>query len=141
MATNQLPKHLPSAIRKLCQHGEAALRPRFVNGRWRGAAVKARASARVRKEAILDGTYGTFDPTTGKGWDASWDKPGKISSIRAPKESKRDRNREDRAIKIEKLMEGMDEKISEYRQSLLDKKPEPGIVTLYKSKMAGSKKK
>jgi len=39
----------------------------------------------VRKEAILSGTYGGFDPLKGQAWDPSWEKLRSIPRIRAPK--------------------------------------------------------
>jgi len=45
----------------------------MVNGNWRGALISARKAAHVRKEAILSGTYGRFDPLKGQAWDPSWE--------------------------------------------------------------------
>lgn len=64
---------MKSAIRKLCRYGAEALQPRFVNDRWRGAAISARTAAKIRKQAVIEGTYGSFDTETGVGWDVNWD--------------------------------------------------------------------
>lgn len=123
------------AIRKLVQFGEAALRPQLVNGRWRKPQISPRYAARIRKESIACGTYGTFDPTTGSGWDPAWDSPGRIgttSALRPPKLHKNYRDRENRATNIESLMEGMDERIDQFRKEKQDKKPSKSIDNLYK---------
>mmetsp|Transcript_2709 Transcript_2709/g.6212 ORF Transcript_2709/g.6212 Transcript_2709/m.6212 type:complete len:176 (-) Transcript_2709:377-904(-) len=67
--------------------------------------------------------------------------PGKISSIRPPKESKRQRTRESRAQKIEALLATADDKIEEHRLELESKKPPKGIETEFKLAMAKSKNK
>ncbi|KAL7461125.1 hypothetical protein ACHAXS_001556 [Conticribra weissflogii] len=67
--------------------------------------------------------------------------PGKISSIRPPKDTKRQRTRESRAQKIESLLTTADEKIEEYRLELESKKPPKGIETEFKLAMAKSKNK
>merc|ERR1712127_294171 len=139
-SSNTITKNLPSCIRKLCRIGPDALKPSFVNNRWRGPAVKPRQAARIRKMAIIHGTYGTFDFETGEGWDAAWDKGGKIGSLRRPKETKRERTRESRAVKIETLMEGMDQKIEQYRQTVEERKPPPGIENFIKKIKAKRKK-
>jgi len=131
---------LPGPVKQLCIHGEQALKPQKVNGNWRGARISARKAARVRKEAILSGTYGSFNPLTGQGWDPSWEKLRSIPRIRAPKLHKRERTREARAQKIENLLETMDEKIAEHRQAVLDRKPEGGILNVL-DRMFKKKKK
>mmetsp|Transcript_7152 Transcript_7152/g.12831 ORF Transcript_7152/g.12831 Transcript_7152/m.12831 type:complete len:144 (-) Transcript_7152:136-567(-) len=130
-----------TALRKLCLHGEEALKPQFVNNQWRSSMLSKRVAAKVRKQAILDSTYGTFDATTGRGWDASWDKPGKIASIRPFKETKRERTREVRATKIEGLMEQMEQKIENYRSEIEAKKPIKNMEYKYKLAMKGGAKK
>lgn len=134
-------QRLPSAIRKLCAKGGEALLPQFVNGRWRGAAISARVAARIRKTALIENTFGTFDRETGKGWDPAWDAPRKIQRIRPAKETKRERTREMRAQKIETLLESMDEKIDEFRKQQIEKKPVMGIENVIKRMMRGGAKK
>lgn len=41
----------------LAKLGAEALRPHFLNGAWRKAAVSAKAQARLRREALLAGRY------------------------------------------------------------------------------------
>lgn len=131
---------MPSCIRKLCKFGEEALKPQFVNERWRPPAVKARQAARIRKVALIEGTYGSFDFETGRGWDPAWDKPGKIGRLQRPKETKRERTRESRALKIENLMENMDTKVEQYREELEKRKPPEGIES-YLKKLSAKKRK
>ena len=130
-------QRLGRAVRLLKRHGEEAFKPHFVEESWRKPAISGREAAILRKAAIRDGTYGAFDPQTGRGWDPLWDKPGKVSSIRPPKETKRERTRESRAERIEQLLEQADEKIEAYRKAQLEKKPEPGIENLFKRMTKG----
>ena len=58
--------------------------------------------------------------------------PGSIQSIRPPKGHKRERTRESRAQKIEKLLEQADDKIEEYRLEKESKKPGEGIEEEFK---------
>ena len=134
-------KKLPSAIRKLCEKGGDALLPQFVNERWRGAAISGRVAALIRKRSLLEGTFGSFDQQTGKGWDPAWDVPRQVQRIRPPKETKRERTREMRAVKIETLMETMEDKIQEYRHQKNEKKPNKGIENTIKKMMRGGAKK
>eukprot|EP00567_Pseudictyota_dubia_P013357 CAMPEP_0197444262 /NCGR_PEP_ID=MMETSP1175-20131217/9794_1 /TAXON_ID=1003142 /ORGANISM="Triceratium dubium, Strain CCMP147" /LENGTH=142 /DNA_ID=CAMNT_0042975025 /DNA_START=184 /DNA_END=612 /DNA_ORIENTATION=+ len=129
------------AIRMLQRHGEQAFKSQFVNERWRSPLVSLRVANTIRKHAIKEGTYGSFDPETGKGWDHMWDKPGKIKSIRLPKETKRERTREARALKIESLLEQADEKIEKYRLEKEAQKPEGGILNLIKKISKGTRRK
>ena len=64
---------------------------------------------------------------------------GAIQSIRPPKETKRERTRESRAQKIEKLLEVADEKIEEYRLELESQKPKPGIEEEFKAALKASR--
>jgi hypothetical protein len=139
IASRAVLKQLPGPVRILCTHGGEALKPQFMNERWRPPMVPPRKAARVRKYAILNGTYGFFDRETGEGWDPSWETMKKFPNIRAPKDHKRERNRESRAQKIDNLMETMDEKIAEHRQAIREKKPEGGIMNKLNRMMKGSK--
>lgn len=126
-----------SAARKLCQYGAEALRPQQVNDKWRSPAISKRIAGDLRKKAIRTGTYGSFDSVTGVGWDPMWDAPGKISSIRPPKETKRERTREARAQRIENLVAQADQKIEEYRLEREAKKPFVGIEYVFKQLTKG----
>ena len=150
-----------SALKKLHQMGAAALQPQPVvdetspRTKWTRPVVSRRMAKDLRKQAIKEGTYGSFDINTGKGWDSSWDLGlyGKRSEniqhavgninwmeIRGYKETKRERTRESRAKKIESLLEVADEKIVEFRQKNRENKPEGGIENIIKIMMrSGSK--
>jgi len=132
MSSAKAVQAVTGSVRKLCLNGGEALKPQFVNQKWRKPALSARQAARIRKTALIDGTYGSFDKETGMGWDPVWDKPGKIGRIQRPKESKRERTREMRAQRIEALMEGMDMKVEQHREELGKRKPTPGIETYIK---------
>ena len=45
---------------------------------YRGGMISTRAKAMLRKHAIIDGTYGTFQPYVG-GWDPAWDTHKKVT--------------------------------------------------------------
>ena len=96
----------------------------------------------IRKQAIRDGTYGTFE--NGTGWDSAWDvelsrsKPrgqGRLTHMRVPKLPKYQRTREERARKIEEKMEGMDERMDQYHMEKQDAKPAETFENLYKKLM------
>mmetsp|Transcript_1715 Transcript_1715/g.4847 ORF Transcript_1715/g.4847 Transcript_1715/m.4847 type:complete len:90 (+) Transcript_1715:80-349(+) len=53
------------ALMKLAKLGGEALKPQKVDGRWRKAAISAKNQARLRKTALMEGTFGKFDPATG----------------------------------------------------------------------------
>ena len=76
----------------------------------------------LRKQAMVQNVYGTFDTETGIGWDKQWDIEMTISQkyrssnmgrirINVPKGTKRVRTREDRAQKIDQNMIGMKDRI------------------------------
>lgn len=78
--------------------------------RYVGAQVPRRTAAMVRKKAIIEGTYGGFDPLVGwcfssicpellqllGGWKPEWDEPRKIVSLRPYKGHLRERTRQQR---------------------------------------------
>jgi hypothetical protein len=131
-----------SALKKLSQHGGAALQPqKFVVGdeseqtnkleRWRKPKISKRVANVLRKQAVANGVYGSFDASSGIGWDPAWDvelekgRPGGQGryKLRVPKQKTHQRTREQRAVNIEKKMEGMDERIEEYYQEKQAAKP------------------
>ncbi|CAB9512789.1 expressed unknown protein [Seminavis robusta] len=130
---------LPAAVRKLCQHGVEALKPQLIKNsntrlsqHWNPPAIPKRSQSMLRKRAVREGTYGSFDATTGKGWDPAWDielaKTGNGGGngrirLRPNKKTSRDRTREQRAQKIEKTMEDMDEQIAQYYMDRKAEKP------------------
>jgi hypothetical protein len=127
-----------SAIRHLVRHGADALQPQRVESKavqvgtryiakpsktvWRRPAVSKRVANVLRKQAIQEGTYGSFDTETGAGWDPLWDlalKPNqyqvtRFGGVQPPKKTSRERNREERAKKIEANLETRLEKMEEY---------------------------
>lgn len=153
-----------SALRNLHKFGADALKPSKLNNDitsqhpfnqrqiWRKPLVSKRVAKRLRKKAIREGTYGSYDATTGVGWDVNWDTPGTSTStvtngnniawmkIRPHKETKRERTREARAKKIEDMLTTADDKILDYRRAEIEKKPEPGIENVIKNMMKKSRK-
>ena len=103
------PVVMTVARRYLVQKGVEALRPQRMSEdskKWFRPLISRRKAAVMRKAAIADGTFGSFDKTTGIGWDPQWDidvynARGNIPALRPPKGHKRERTRETRAQKIE----------------------------------------
>jgi len=144
-----------SALKKLHVQGIAALQaqpipdPTSSRQRWKRPIVSRRIANDLRKKAIREGTYGSYDATQGIGWDQSWDEGlfgvknvGNVNwmEIRGFKETKRERTRESRAMRIEGLLEVADDKIVEFRQKRRDSKPEGGIENVIKRMIKGSTK-
>ena len=141
-----------SAVRKLAQHGADALQPRvFLNDAeqrvFQAPIISKRVAGVLRKQAIRNKTYGTFDATTGIGWDPQWDVAVALSSskgqgrhrIQPPKKSKRERTREARALKIEEKMEGMDERMEELWATQKANKPAKTFENKFKAMARGVK--
>uniref|UniRef100_A0A7R9ZNN0 MRPL25 domain-containing protein n=1 Tax=Craspedostauros australis TaxID=1486917 RepID=A0A7R9ZNN0_9STRA len=124
-----------AALRHLCQKGAEALKPQKVLSKaaengftykethvWRRPVVSKRVGKVLRKQALRDGTYGTFDVTTGVGWDPLWDpvlmpnqfKVSRYGRMQPKKKTSRERTREERAQKIEKNLETRLDKMEEY---------------------------
>ena len=139
MSSTVVPK-MRAAVRHLCAGGEEALKQRKFGERWRKALVSKRVAADLRRAAVRAGTYGSFDATTGVGWDPQWDNPGRMPSLRAPKDSKRNLSREQRAVKIETKMSDMETQIQNHRKMLTDRKPEKCFETYYKELMRSKKR-
>jgi hypothetical protein len=116
---------------------------------WRSPVISKRKANVMRKQAIADGVYGTFNAETGVGWDATWDVELAKSKqgggrgryrMSVPKKTKRNRIREERAVKIEMKLQGMDERIDDYYRAKHAKKPEPTFENKYKELMRAKKK-
>jgi len=148
-------KPIRSALKQLHAKGAAALQAEKIidttspRQRWNKPVVSRRIANDLRKKAIKDGTYGSYDAAHGIGWDKKWDEGlfagnnvGKVNwmEIRGFKETKRERTRESRALRIEGLLANADDKIVEYRQSRRDNKPEGGIENVIKQMIKGSTK-
>jgi hypothetical protein len=143
-----------SAVRKLAQHGVQALQPQLqVRGEaaedrsWRPPAISGRIASVIRKQAVRDGTFGAFDKESGAGWDPLWDvelaKSRSAGSGRyrqgVHKHASRVRSREKRAQKIEKNMEGMDQRMEDYLAEKAGRKPANTFENMYKKLMLGKK--
>lgn len=136
-AGTAVPK-LNSAMRKLCNFGVEALKPQLIKNsstrlasHWNPPSIPKRKSRGMRRRALQEGTYGSFDATTGIGWDPQWDVElakhggggtGRIR-LRPNKKTSRERTREQRAQKIEKNLEDMDENIAQYHVDRSKQKP------------------
>ena len=127
-----------AALRHLCKHGENALKPQKVvveavtsfdnhvakpaREVWRRPKVSKRVANDLRKTAIKNGTYGSFCSDTGTGWNPAWDlvlhqhrhEVTRFGGMRPSKKTARERNREDRALKLERNLENRLELIEEY---------------------------
>ena len=126
-----------AALRHLCEKGAEALKPQKVTRAavqigdhvaqppsevWRRPIVSKRVANVLRKQALKDGTYGTFDSTNGVGWDPTWDiilknnqyNVTRFGGILPSKKTSRERNREARAKKLEANLETRLEKMEEY---------------------------
>mmetsp|Transcript_722 Transcript_722/g.1149 ORF Transcript_722/g.1149 Transcript_722/m.1149 type:complete len:126 (-) Transcript_722:33-410(-) len=119
-------------MNRLAKYGAQALRPSLIDGKWVKPLISARRAADLRKQAIIQGTFGKFEAETGKGWLSEWDSVKKIPGIRPPKLHQHQRNREQRFEKIEKAMKDMPNKVEKYRRSVADSKPAQGIETTFK---------
>ena len=141
-----------SALKKLADRGVEALKPqRMVYAEdqvvWRGPAISNRIANVLRKTAIREGSYGTFNAETLRGWDAQWDIDLEIAKprgngrhrLRVPKKTGRQRTREARAVKIEKNMQGMQERIEEFHAEKQAKKPAETFENMYKKLMRARK--
>lgn len=96
--------------------------------RWWRPVVGLRKAKVARKQAIVNGTYGSFDEENG-GWLPEWDHVREPRILRPPKRHKRERTRAARAAKIVDKMKEMPAKIAAYRKEVVDRKPTPGIET------------
>ena len=127
-----------AALRHLCKHGEDALKPQKVvveavtsfnnhvakpaRDAWRRPKVSKRVANDLRKTAIKNGTYGSFCSETGTGWNPEWDlvlhqhrhEVTRFGGMRPSKKTSRERNREERALKLEQNLEKRLELIEEY---------------------------
>ena len=138
-----------AALRHLQKYGAEALLPHKQpdSKNWYKPKISNRVAADLRKKATREGTFGSFDSTTLIGWDSKWDVKNQGGEsinwmqVRRPKETKRERVREARALKIENLLAQADQKIADYKIDRKEKKPEPGIVNTIKKMMKGKGQK
>ncbi|GAB5036730.1 Hypothetical protein NocV09_04700220 [Nannochloropsis oceanica] len=147
--------------RRLLKHGAEAFKPHFVDGRWQRPLISKRVAARLRKEALANGTYGSLQDTASTagsvsssssrdggreggrvgGWDPAWDRVEAPRVLRPAKLHKRERTREERFQKIETAMAGMDAKVAQHKESLKSLKPKVGIESLYKKIVTEAQKR
>lgn len=115
---------------------------------WHSPKISKRKAAILRKRAKREGTYGSWDPENGQGWDPAWDvelemaKPhgsGRFTALRPPKKTERQRTREERARRIEEKLVGMDERIEELHAERIRNKPEPSFEKTFKDMMSAKK--
>jgi hypothetical protein len=142
----------PRTIRYLAAYGAKALQASFnkgdhhftyllfnnkyfyVNvGKYFGPLVPKRKASVIRKQAIKEGLYGSFDPVKGCGWDAKWDelKVKKMYFLKPHKGHLRERTRPERAAKITKAMEGMPARLAKYKQEIKDRRPKKDIMFMF----------
>jgi hypothetical protein len=111
-----------------------------VTTHWTSPAISARKAAIMRKQAVRDGSYGTFNSETGQGWLAQWDIDVALQKprgqgrhrTRVPKKTKRMRTREERARKIEEKMVGMEERVEKMWWDRVSVKEVETFETMYK---------
>eukprot|EP00536_Pseudo-nitzschia_multiseries_P006888 jgi/Psemu1/286753/fgenesh1_pg.153_\ len=127
-----------AALRHLCQQGEQALKPQKVVAEasvsfhqhiskparevWRRPKVSKRVANDIRKQALKNGTYGSFCDKTGVGWNPEWDvvlqqhrfETNRFAGVKPAKNTSRERSREERAERLEKNLEGRLEAIEEH---------------------------
>ena len=131
------------ALASLLKHGASALKPSFSpeTGRWTKALVSPRVASKFRKELRINGSANL--PFVGEGlekieeWKAvlargNNGKEVRCARLRAPKNHKNDRTRENRAVKIEDKLKAMPKRIEEHRKAVKDRKPKPGVESLFK---------
>ena len=113
---------------------------------WDPAWDEPKRTKQERIEFALNIDNATNSDDVGEGTDMVVDNllfnpsnKGLIKNIRPPKGHKRERTRESRAQKIEKLLESADDKIEEYRLEREKRKPKTGIEEEYKRMTKGSK--
>jgi len=123
----------------LTMYGADALRPSLYKGRYIAPLVSRRVAAGIRKRALIEGTFGSFQANEG-GWDPSWDISKKMFFLRPHKGHKRERTREDRANKITTAMEGMPARMEKHKQEVEDRRPKKDIFHMFKRAQQNPKK-
>mmetsp|Transcript_32544 Transcript_32544/g.31023 ORF Transcript_32544/g.31023 Transcript_32544/m.31023 type:complete len:168 (+) Transcript_32544:233-736(+) len=122
---------VPRAIRMLERHGESALRPSLVNGRYIGPMVPRRKQNDLRKLSIKQGTFGSFSFPNG-GWDPAWDECKKMFVMKPHRDHKHNRDRQERSDKIDSAMRAMPDRILKYKQEAVDRRPKKDILYMFK---------
>ena len=91
----------PRSLRLLAQYGADAMKPKVIMGKYIRPLISRRIAAKLRKRAIVDGTFGSFKLLDANnnilgGWDPAWDQPKKLYFLRPFKGHIRDRTRQSR---------------------------------------------
>lgn len=86
-------------VRMTAVEAEAAMKPQFLDGKWKQPALSRRKIAMVKKHAEKSGLVGQWVIGEG-GWLQTWDRPAKNSVMRPPKGHKHERNEFDRYVKL-----------------------------------------
>ena len=153
-----------AALRHLAKHGAEALKsqkiitqPKEVHGRivkpakeiWLRPVVSKRVGNDLRKKAIREGSFGTFNAETGVGWMPEWDLVLKRNSHRVtryggmhpPKKTKRERTRQERAEALDQILETRLEKVEEhYVEKEAGRVQEGGFEAMFKRMTRGTTK-
>jgi hypothetical protein len=150
-----------AALRHLCQHGIEALKPQKVmteavqvgsyiakpsKEAWRRPVVSKRVGNVLRKQALQDGLYGSFDVQTGLGWEPTWDlvlksnqyQVSRYGGMQPSKKTSRERSREERARSLEDHLETRLEKMEDYYVEKEESRiKEKGFEAIYKKMAKG----
>jgi hypothetical protein len=96
------------------------LLPTQVDGKWRRPRISGRMAAELRKRAVREGTFGSYDPVLGLGWLSAWDeqRSTRIATVsRPPKGRAHDNNLAKRLAAIEKGLATQAERIAEWQKT------------------------
>lgn len=84
-------------LRMTAAEAEAAMKPSFVDGKWKQPLISGRKIAMVKKHAARNGLLGQWVPGEG-GWLEGWDRQQKHHVMRPPKGHLNQRNEFDRCV-------------------------------------------
>jgi hypothetical protein len=151
-----------AALRHLCHHGVEALKPTQAKSKivavcsyvakssrdiWHRPLISKRVANDIRKQAIREGTYGSFDSMSGVGWEPTWDlvlysnryQSQRIGNLKPSKKSSRQRSREERAQKLEDNLAGQAQAMEEhYAEKQQAKVQDKSFEAKYKRMIRGS---
>ncbi|KAA0168919.1 hypothetical protein FNF27_01939 [Cafeteria roenbergensis] len=102
------------------------------SGAWQKPRVSSRRAARIRKEALLDGTFGSWDAETGKGWDPAWDKPRLSTVPPPPKGHKHDHRLGERLEKIQRALANQEQRVADFQKTRPAKRIRTGFRLVMK---------
>lgn len=130
-------------LRLSAEEAGAALRPTFVDGKWRQPLLSSRRAVMLKKRAQAENLVGKWIVGHG-GWLPEWDKPNKHHVMRPPKGHKNQRNVHERSeclkvaislslivhfrvAKIQAALDKMPQKLEEHRKAIKSAKPLQGL--------------